>query len=59
MRWARSSRASWSTARRFKELGAVASEELAELTPIDRTPQLAQAPELRPVQPDETGAEAA
>jgi|SRR3954447_3661471 DNA recombination protein RmuC len=47
------------TARRFKEHGAVASEELAELTPIDRTPQLAQAPELRPAQPDEPGAEAA
>ena len=47
------------TARRFKEHGAVASEELAQLTPIDRTPQLAQAPELRPVQPDEPGAEAA
>ncbi len=47
------------TARRFKEHGAVASEELAELTPIDRTPQLAQAPELLPAQPDEPGAEAA
>ncbi len=47
------------TARRFKEHGAVASEELAELTPIDRTPQLAQAPELHPVQPDEPGVEAA
>jgi DNA recombination protein RmuC len=50
------------TARRFKEHGAVAGDDLAELTPIDRTPQLAQAPELRPVQPDETdktGAEAA
>jgi DNA recombination protein RmuC len=47
------------TARRFKDHGAVASEELAELTPVDRTPQLAQAPELRPVQPDEPGAEAA
>ncbi len=35
------------TARRFKEHGAVASDDLAELTPGDRTPQLAQAPELR------------
>ena len=44
------------TARRYKEHGAVASEELAELTPIDRTPQLAQAPELRPVEPNEEAA---
>jgi DNA recombination protein RmuC len=45
------------TARRFKEHGAVASDDLAELTPVDRTPQLAQAPELRAA--DEHGAEAA
>ncbi|HEU5212205.1 MAG TPA: DNA recombination protein RmuC [Gaiellaceae bacterium] len=45
------------TARRFKEHGAVASDDLAELAPIDRTTQLAQAPELRAA--DEHGAEAA
>ena len=36
------------TARRFKEHGAVPSGELAELTPIERTPQQPQAPELLP-----------
>jgi DNA recombination protein RmuC len=41
------------TARRFKEQGAVAAGELAELTPIDRTTQQAQAPELRAAEPDE------
>jgi DNA recombination protein RmuC len=46
------------TARRFKEHGAVAGDDLAELTPIDRTPQLAQAPELRAAD-DTPGAEAA
>ncbi len=40
------------TARRFKEHGAVPSGELAELAPVDRTPQLPQAPEL--VAPAET-----
>jgi hypothetical protein len=36
------------TARRFKEHGAVPSGELAELAPVERTPQLPQAPELVP-----------
>ena len=34
------------TARRFKEHGAVPSGELAELLPVERSPQLPQAPEL-------------
>jgi DNA recombination protein RmuC len=39
------------TARRFKEHGAVPSGELAELTPIERTPQQPQAPELTAPEP--------
>jgi DNA recombination protein RmuC len=39
------------TARRFKEHGAVPSGELAELTPIERTPQQPQAPELTGPEP--------
>jgi DNA recombination protein RmuC len=39
------------TARRFKEHGAVPSGELAELMPIERTPQQPQAPELGPGEP--------
>jgi DNA recombination protein RmuC len=41
------------TARRFKEHGAVPSGELAELTPIERTAQQPQAPELTGPEPAE------
>jgi DNA recombination protein RmuC len=37
-------------ARRFKDHGAVAAGDLAELTPIDRVPQTPQSPELLPKQ---------